>query len=54
MDLVDFDQNIFQKVTNSFKKFTETLNWEVNFISIPISALKGDNIVKKSEQMAWI
>ena len=53
MDLVDFDQNIFQKVTNSFKKFTETLNWGVNFISIPISALKGDNIVKKSEQTAW-
>ena len=53
MDLVDFDQNIFQKVTNSFKKFMETLNWRVNFISIPISALKGDNIVKKSEQMAW-
>ncbi|GIR48334.1 MAG: hypothetical protein CM15mP58_04310 [Burkholderiaceae bacterium] len=25
----------------------------MNFISIPISALKGDNIVKKSEQMAW-
>ena len=45
--------NVIQKVTNSFEKFTQTLNWKVNFKSIPISALKGDNIVKKSEQMAW-
>ena len=53
MDLVSFDKSIFQKVNESFKKFTELLNWKPNYKAIPISALKGDNIVAKSKQMRW-
>ena len=53
MDLVSFDESIFQKVNESFKKFTEILNWKPNYKAIPISALKGDNIVAKSKQMRW-
>ena len=52
MDLVNYDQNIYEKISSEYKLFSKKLNFE-NIQSIPISALKGDNIHKKSKNMKW-
>ena len=52
MDLVNYDKNIYEKISSEYKLFSRKLNFE-NIQSIPISALKGDNIHKKSKYMKW-
>ena len=52
MDLVNYDKNIYEKIISEYKLFSKKLNFE-NIQSIPISALKGDNIHKKSKYMKW-
>ena len=48
MDLVDFSETVFEDIQRQFDPFRETLNiGDVRFI--PISALKGDNVVDRSE-----
>lgn len=52
MDLVDFSQDVYNNIQNDFEKFASKL--DINDVSfIPISALLGDNIVNRSENMAW-
>ena len=52
MDLVDYDEETFNAIVADFKEFAHKL--EVTDVSfIPISALKGDNVVDKSEKMDW-
>lgn len=52
MDLVDYDQNAYEKIVEEFKTFASKL--EVKDIHyIPISALMGDNVVDRSEKMPW-
>lgn len=52
MDLVDFGQETFEKIKEDYKAFTSKLDVpDIRFI--PISALKGDNVVDKSENMDW-
>ena len=52
MDLVDYGQEEFEKIKSDFKKFASKLEIkDVNFI--PISALKGDNVVERSKNMDW-
>jgi bifunctional enzyme CysN/CysC len=52
MDLVDYSQERFNEIVADFRQFSEKL--EVEDISyIPMSALLGDNIVNKSENMPW-
>lgn len=52
MDLVNWDKTIFEKIKHDFKNITAKI--EINDIHfIPISALKGDNIIHKSENMNW-
>jgi sulfate adenylyltransferase subunit 1 len=52
MDLVNYDQDVFEEVVNEYKKLSSRLNVkDVHFI--PISALKGDNVVDKSKNMDW-
>lgn len=52
MDLVEYDEEIFYKIKNDFNDFSSKL--EIQDIQyIPISALKGDNVVDKSENMPW-
>ena len=52
MDLVNYDKNIYEKISSEYKLFSKKLNFK-NIQSIPISALKGDNIHKKSKYMKW-
>ena len=52
MDLVDYSQKVYDSIVSDFKAFASKL--EINDIQfIPISALKGDNVVNKSENMPW-
>lgn len=52
MDLVDFDQQVFQTIRDEFNRFAKSLDW-VQFHFVPLSALDGDNVVKRSDRMAW-
>lgn len=52
MDLVDYDEEKFNQIKHDFEDFASKLDVkDVRFI--PISALKGDNVVNRSEQMDW-
>ena len=52
MDLVDYDHSVFEEIKASALNFSKSLNIkEATFI--PISALKGDNVVNRSEATSW-
>jgi bifunctional enzyme CysN/CysC len=52
MDLVDFDEDVFNTIVEEFDTFAARLELpDVTFI--PISALLGDNVVDRSEAMPW-
>ena len=53
MDLVDWDEKVFNKIVADFKQFASRLDNIVEVTFIPASALIGDNIVDKSENMPW-
>lgn len=52
MDLVDYSEDRFYEVAGDIKNFTTAIEkHHIDFI--PISALKGDNVVKRSTRMPW-
>lgn len=52
MDLVDYQEDVYEEIKESFEKFSSKLDVsDVNYI--PISALNGDNVVSRSDKMAW-
>jgi sulfate adenylyltransferase subunit 1 len=52
MDLVDFQEQVYQNILEQFEEFaSKMLIPDIRFI--PISALLGDNVVNRSENMAW-
>ena len=53
MDLMDYRQDVYTAILNDFQAFANQVfpNQDMRFI--PISALKGDNVVKPSENMPW-
>jgi len=52
MDLVDYDQDVFDRIRNEFRQFATKLDiGDLSFI--PISALLGDNVVQRSANMPW-
>ena len=52
MDLVNYDQKTYQKIDQHYRSFAKNLNFD-HIQSIPISALKGDNVYEKSGTMKW-
>ncbi len=52
MDLVDFSQDIFEKIKREVQVFSSKLNIQ-DMQFIPISALHGDNVVDNSDNMPW-
>jgi bifunctional enzyme CysN/CysC/sulfate adenylyltransferase subunit 1 len=52
MDLVDYDEKIYDSIHEEFTAFATKLNIP-DLEIIPISALKGDNVVNRSEHMDW-
>jgi sulfate adenylyltransferase subunit 1 len=53
MDLVDYSEKVFNEIVTAFKAFASRLDNFVEVTFIPISALKGDNVVDKSSAMPW-
>lgn len=52
MDLVDYDRNVFDRIVSDYRHFAEPLGIP-DITCIPLSALKGDNVVESSENMKW-
>lgn len=52
MDLVDYDQSVFDAIAADYRAFAEQLGLK-DFHAVPISALNGDNITSKSAAMPW-
>ena len=52
MDLVDYDQARFDEIVDEYAGFAAEIELE-NITAIPLSALKGDNVLTKSDHMPW-
>ncbi len=52
MDLVDYDESTYRAIVASYEQFANELA-ELNVTAIPISALKGDNIIHASKNTPW-
>ena len=52
MDLVDYQEDTFQGIYADFVEFASQLNF-ATITPIPVSALKGDNVVTRSANMIW-
>jgi bifunctional enzyme CysN/CysC len=52
MDLVDYSETCFDEISEEFQQFATKLDI-TDLTFIPISALKGDNVVSRSEHMEW-
>ncbi|MEZ4711338.1 MAG: sulfate adenylyltransferase subunit CysN [Caldilineaceae bacterium] len=52
MDLVDYSQEVYDKIVEEYTDFASKLSIQ-NLIFIPISALRGDNVVDKSDNTPW-
>ncbi|WFE33641.1 sulfate adenylyltransferase subunit CysN [Micromonospora sp. WMMD975] len=52
MDLVDWSQEVFERIADEFTAFAAKLD-APDLTVVPVSALRGDNIVSRSENMPW-
>jgi len=52
MDLVDYSQDRFDEIVADYTDFAKSIGME-EIMPIPISGLKGDNIVTLSDTMPW-
>lgn len=52
MDLVDYSEEVFQKIVHQFEGFSSKL-YVKDIQFLPISALNGDNVVDRSTNMDW-
>jgi bifunctional enzyme CysN/CysC len=54
MDLKGFDEGVFESIKADYLKFAEAINLNPTTLAfVPMSALKGDNVVNHSEQSPW-
>ncbi len=54
MDLMDFDQSVFEKIKADYLAFAERIELQPTSLHfVPMSALKGDNVVNRSERAPW-
>jgi bifunctional enzyme CysN/CysC len=52
MDLMDYRRDIFETIEEDYRGFAKSLGIE-DFTCIPLSALKGDNVIEPSQAMPW-
>jgi bifunctional enzyme CysN/CysC len=52
MDLVEYNRDVYEAIVQGYTDFAHKLNVQ-GVTYIPLSALKGDNVVDKSERMPW-
>ncbi|SEI59202.1 adenylylsulfate kinase /sulfate adenylyltransferase subunit 1 [Azotobacter beijerinckii] len=54
MDLMGFDQGVFDSISADYLQFAERIGLKPSSLHfVPMSALKGDNVVNKSERAPW-
>ncbi|MCQ4314061.1 sulfate adenylyltransferase subunit CysN [Pseudomonas stutzeri] len=54
MDLMDFDQSVFERIKADYLAFAERIELQPSSLHfVPMSALKGDNVVNRSERAPW-
>lgn len=53
MDLVDYDESVYNAILRDYEAFASRLDNIVEITAIPISALNGDNVVDRSQNMPW-
>ena len=53
MDLVDYSEEVFNRIVQDFHDFASRLDDIAEITAIPLSALNGDNVVEKSTSMDW-
>lgn len=52
MDLVDYSEDVYARIVMAYQDYSQKLDIH-DIVFIPVSALKGDNVVEKSENMPW-
>ncbi|MFP9137834.1 sulfate adenylyltransferase subunit CysN [Devosia sp. XGJD_8] len=52
IDLVDYDEAVFDRIVAEYRAFAEPLGFKT-LAAVPVSALRGDNILAKSERTPW-
>ncbi|MDT0576194.1 sulfate adenylyltransferase subunit CysN [Croceicoccus sp. F390] len=52
MDLVDYSEEVFRTIVADYRQFAAQIGIE-DFVAIPISGFKGDNIAARSDNMPW-
>ena len=52
IDLVEFSQDVFDRIVEEFTEFSRQLNFS-SLVSIPLSARYGDNVIARSANMPW-
>ncbi len=54
MDLVDYSEEVFENIKTDFEKLMENRDYQEQKITfVPVSALKGGNVVNRTDNMAW-
>jgi len=54
MDLMSFDQGVFEKIKADYLAFADRIELKPSSLHfVPMSALKGDNVVNRSERAPW-
>jgi bifunctional enzyme CysN/CysC len=52
MDLVEYAESVYARIVEAYQDYSQKLDIH-DIVFIPVSALKGDNIVEKSKNMPW-
>ncbi|MFC4933200.1 sulfate adenylyltransferase subunit 1 [Massilia sp. GCM10023247] len=52
MDLIGYDQAVYERIVAAYREFAASLGLK-DVTAIPLSALAGDNVVERSENMDW-
>ena len=52
MDLIEFSKDLFDAIVQEYRDFAEQIGL-TNITAIPLSALKGDNMLERSSRIAW-
>lgn len=52
MDLVDYDRSVYERIVAEYEQFAASLGLK-DVTAIPLSALAGDNVVERSDRLAW-
>jgi len=52
MDLVNYDRSVYDRIVGAYTEFANSLGLQ-DITAIPLSALAGDNVVEKTDNMPW-